>query len=63
MSSTKFDMDRFNLQRLSDVEVKEQYQVKISNSAAALENSDDDVDINRACEYIRENIKGQPQRV
>jgi hypothetical protein len=34
------------------VEGKEQYQVKISNKFAALENLDDDVDINRAWETI-----------
>jgi hypothetical protein len=43
------------------VEVREQYQVKILNRFAALEklndDDDDDVDINRAWESIRENIK------
>jgi hypothetical protein len=46
-------MKRVNLKKLNDVEVKEQYQVKISNSFAALENLDDDVDITRAWESIR----------
>jgi len=46
-------MKRVNLKKLNDVEVKEQYQVKISNRFAALENLDDDVDINRAWESIR----------
>jgi hypothetical protein len=31
-------MEGFNLKKLNDVEVKEQYQVKISNRSAALEN-------------------------
>jgi hypothetical protein len=39
------------------MEVKEQYQVKISNKFAALENVDGDVDINRAWGSIRDNIK------
>jgi hypothetical protein len=48
------------------VEVKEQYQVKISNRFATSKNLDDDnnddddnddVDINRAGDSIRENIK------
>jgi hypothetical protein len=39
------------------MEVKEQYQVKISNGFAALENLDDNVDIDRAWESISENIK------
>jgi hypothetical protein len=36
------------LKKLEEIDGKEQYQVEISNRAAALENSDDDVDINRA---------------
>jgi hypothetical protein len=40
----RFDMDRFNLTKLYDVEVKEQCQVKISNRFATLENLDDDDD-------------------
>jgi hypothetical protein len=34
----KFDMERFNLKKLNDAEIKEQYQVKISNRFAGLEN-------------------------
>jgi hypothetical protein len=50
-------MQRINLRKLDDAEVKEQYQVKITNRFAALENSDENVDMNRAWENIRENIK------
>jgi hypothetical protein len=39
----KFILKRFNLKKLSDVEVKEWYQVKISNRFAASENLDDNV--------------------
>jgi hypothetical protein len=56
-AAQKFDMERFNLKELDEVEAKEQYRVEISNRFAALENLDDDVDINRAWEAIRENIK------
>jgi hypothetical protein len=42
---------------LNDALVKEQYQVIITNRFAALENFDDNVDMNRAWESIRENIK------
>jgi hypothetical protein len=38
-------------------EVKKKYQVEISNIIAALENSDENLDINSAWESIRENIK------
>jgi DNA repair ATPase RecN len=51
------DMQRFDLMKLNYAAVKEQYQVKITNSFAALENFDDNMDMNRAWEIIRENIK------
>jgi hypothetical protein len=47
----------FNLKKLNEVECKGRHRVEISNRFAALENLDDDVDINRAWETIRENIK------
>jgi hypothetical protein len=53
----KLDMHRFYLRKLNDAEVKEQYQVKITNKFSALESFDDKVDMNRAWENIRENIK------
>jgi hypothetical protein len=53
----KFCMERFSLKKLNEVDSKEQDQVEISNRFAAFENSDDGVDINRALETIRENIK------
>jgi hypothetical protein len=39
-------MERFNLKKLNEVEGKEQYHVEIVNRFAALENSDNEVDIN-----------------
>jgi hypothetical protein len=50
-------MERLNLKKLNAVEDKEQYHVEISNRFAALENLCSEVDINRAWETIRENIK------
>jgi hypothetical protein len=50
-------MERFNLKKLNEVEGKEQYRVEISKRIAALENLDTEVDINRAWETVRENIK------
>jgi len=55
--SAVFDLERFDLRKLDDVEVKEKYQVEISNRFAALENLDESLDINSAWENIRENIK------
>jgi hypothetical protein len=53
----KFHLERFDLKKLDDVEVKEKYQVEISNRFAALESLDESLDINKAWESIRENIK------
>jgi hypothetical protein len=33
-----FDVEKFNLRKLSELEYRKQYQIKISNSFAALEN-------------------------
>jgi hypothetical protein len=53
----KFDVERFDLKRLDDVEVREKYQVEISNIFATLESLDESFDINNAWEIIRENIE------
>jgi hypothetical protein len=52
----KFDLERFDLKNLYDGEVKEKYQVEISNRFAVLESLDESFDINNAWESIRENI-------
>jgi len=44
----KFDVEKCNLKKLNDVEVKEQYQIKISNKFADFENWDVDMDISEA---------------
>jgi hypothetical protein len=53
----ELDSERFDLKKLDDVEVKEKYQVDISNRFAPSENLDESLDINNAWESIRENIK------
>jgi hypothetical protein len=50
-------MEKFNLKILNEVKGKEQYHLEISNRFAALEILDTEVDINRACETIRENFR------
>jgi hypothetical protein len=54
-------MDRYNLKILKDVEVIEEYQVKVSNTFTTSENldddDDDDVDINNAWEFFKESVK------
>jgi len=52
-----FDRQRFNLRKLNEPEVREQYQIEIANRFADLENSDDDEDENRTWENIKENIQ------
>jgi predicted nuclease with TOPRIM domain len=53
----KMDVERFNLKQLNEEEFKEKYQVTIKNKFTALENLDDNSDINRAWETVRENIR------
>jgi DNA repair ATPase RecN len=56
----KFDLERFDLKKLDDIEVKEKYQVEISNRFAVLESLDESFDISNAWEsIIRESIKKQ----
>jgi hypothetical protein len=57
----KFDLERCDLKKPDDVEVKEKHQVKISNIFAVLESLDDSFDINNAWESIRENMRHQPK--
>jgi hypothetical protein len=55
--SQRFNMERFNLKELNDVEGKEQFCVEVSNRFVALEDLDTGVEISSAWETIRENIK------
>jgi uncharacterized FlaG/YvyC family protein len=56
-AAQKIDTERFNVKKLNEGDVKEQYQVTIRNKFSALENLEDSGDINRAWDNIRENIK------
>jgi len=40
-AALKFDVERFNLRKLNELEVRKQYHIKISNMPAALENLND----------------------
>ena len=61
-AAQKFDVERFTLMKLSEIEVRKQYQVKVSNSSAALENLSDSEDINMAWENVKENIKSSAKK-
>jgi hypothetical protein len=50
-------MQRFNLKKISELDVRKQYQIKISNRFAALENLNVSEDINRSWENIKVSIK------
>jgi hypothetical protein len=56
-AAQRFDRQRFNLRKLNEAEVRKQYQIEITNSFAALENVNDDKDVNRTWENIKENIQ------
>jgi len=56
-AAQKFDLERFNVRKVSELEVRKQYQMKISNRFAALENLNGNEDINMAWDNIKENIK------
>jgi hypothetical protein len=56
-AAQKFDGKKFYLRKLNEPEVKNKYQIEITNRFAALENLNTDEDINRAWETIKENIK------
>jgi len=56
-AAQRFNRQRFNLRKLNEPEVREQYQIEITNRFAALENLKDDKDVNRTWENIKENIQ------
>ena len=56
-AAQRFDRQRLNLRKLNEPEVREQYQIEITNRFTALENLKDDEDINRTLENIKENIQ------
>jgi len=56
-AAQRFDRQRFNLGKLNEPEVREQYQIEITNRFAALENLNNDEDIDRIWKNIKENIQ------
>jgi hypothetical protein len=56
-AAQKIDMERLNVKKLDEGDVKEQYQAIIRKKFAALENLEDSGDINETWGNIRENIK------
>jgi hypothetical protein len=60
-TAMKCDIERFKLRKLSELEVRKQYHIKISKQFATLENLNDSEDINRAWENMIENIRSSIQ--
>jgi hypothetical protein len=56
-SAQKIGTERFNVKKLNEGDVKEQYQDTTRNKFAVLENLEDSGDINGARDNIRDNIK------
>jgi hypothetical protein len=61
-AAQKIDMEKFNVKKLNEEDIKGQYQVTIRNTFSALENLEDSGDINRAWNNIRTS-KFRPKRV
>ena len=56
-AAQKFDVERFNLRKVRELEVRKQYQMKVSKRFAALGNLNNSQHTKRAWEDIKENIK------
>jgi hypothetical protein len=54
---------RFNIRKLSELEVRKQYHIKMLNLFAPLENLNDSEDINRVWENIEEDIKTSAKEI
>jgi len=54
-------VERFNLRKRSELEVRKQYQTEIINRFVALENLNDSEDIKRTWKNIKENTKTAPK--
>jgi hypothetical protein len=56
-AAQKSDVERFCLTKISDMKVRQECQINISNRSENLDNSNDSEDINRASKNTIENIK------
>jgi hypothetical protein len=62
-AARKFEVERCHLKGLSELEIREQYKINISNIFTALETLNYSKDINSAWENLKKNTKPQPERV
>jgi hypothetical protein len=54
-AAQKIDTERFNVKKLNEGDVKEQYRVTTRNKSAALENLEDSGDIKKAWDNIKKS--------
>ena len=54
-AAQNFDVERLSLRKLNKLEVRKQYQIKISNKFADFENISDSEEMHKAWENIKEN--------
>ena len=52
-AAQRFDGERFNLRKLNEPDVGEQYQIEITNKFAVLENLSDDEGVDRTWENVK----------
>jgi len=53
----KIYVEIFNLRNLSELKLRKEYQIKISNTFIVMENLNNSQDVNKAWENIKQNIK------
>jgi hypothetical protein len=56
-AAQKIDMERFNFRKVNELQVRKQYQNKISQRFVALENLSSNEEISTSLKNITENIK------
>jgi len=62
-AAQRFGNQTFNFRKLNEPEVREHYQIDITNWFAALENVNDDKDVNGTSKNIKENIQTSAKEV
>ena len=62
-AAQKFDVERFNIRKLNELEVRKRYWIEISKRCAALENLSDSEDINKVWKTLKRISKPQLKTV
>ena len=62
-AAKRFDRQRFNFRKLNEPEVRENYEIEITNKFAALENLNNDEDVNSTGSTLKRIYKPQRKRV